>query len=200
MKWLQSNDERFVTINNGVNTMRFTDTKADVDKKLLIMVARFAPSKDQATIIRALLLLDKDVRVRFVGDGETRPECERLAKELGVEDRVDFMGMQSKIPQLIAESYIGIQSSNWEGFGLTAVEMMACGKPVIATNVDGLKQVVEGTGLLFPVGDEKELANCISTLLKIEKPIAKLQKTAKNVRLSTTLLKWLMIISMYIAV
>lgn len=119
------------------------------------MVARFAPSKDQATIIRALLLLDKDVRVRFVGDGETRPECERLAKELGVEDRVDFMGMQSKIPQLIAESYIGIQSSNWEGFGLTAVEMMACGKPVIATNVDGLKQVVEGTGLLFPVGDEK---------------------------------------------
>lgn len=167
--WLQYKNKKFITINNGVNIKLFESTKKTVNNKLLIMVARFAPAKDQATIIRALPFLNKEVRIRFVGDGETRSDCEKLANELGVSDRIDFMGMQTDIPTLIAESYIGIQSSNWEGFGLTAVEMMACGKPVIATDVDGLKQVVEGAGLLFSVGDEKELAKHINNLLNDEK-------------------------------
>lgn len=55
-------------------------------------------------------------------------------------------------------------SSHWEGFGLVAVEGMAVGKPVIASNVDGLKQVVEGYGLLFEDDDYKELASKIKKL------------------------------------
>jgi glycosyltransferase involved in cell wall biosynthesis len=88
-----------------------------------------------------------------------------VAKEIGVDNRVYFLGARSDVANLIAESYIGIQSSNWEGFGLTAVEMMACGKPVIATDVDGLKQVVEWAGELFHKGDKNELAHKVKALL-----------------------------------
>lgn len=163
--WLQSKDERFVVINNGVDTKSFASIHREVIPKSLIMVSRFASSKDQETVIRAMKLIDKDATLSLVGDGENLEHCKQVAKECGVEDRVQFLGARADVANLVAESYIGIQSSNWEGFGLTAVEIMACGKPVIATDVDGLKQVVEGAGILFKVGDEKTLAGCVESLL-----------------------------------
>lgn len=164
-KWLQSTDERFVVINNGVDTKSFANINKEVIPKSLIMVSRFASSKDQETVIRAMKELDVDVTLRFVGDGENLEHCKMVANDIGVGNRIQFLGARSDVADLIAESYIGIQSSNWEGFGLTAVEMMACGKPVIATKVNGLKQVVEGAGLLFEVGNDKELASAINQLL-----------------------------------
>jgi glycosyltransferase involved in cell wall biosynthesis len=162
--WLQSKDERFVVVNNGVDTKAFSSAHRNVIPKSLIMISRFASSKDQETVIRAMQLVDKDATSRLVGDGDNLEHCKQVVKECGVEDRVQFLGARADVADLIAESYIGIQSSNWEGFGLTAVEMMACGKPVIATNVDGLKQVVEGTGELFPVGDLNALASIINNI------------------------------------
>lgn len=163
--WLGQHDNRFVVINNGVDTEKFASVKVPVTPKSLIMVSRFASSKDQETVIRAMVHIDKEATVRFVGDGENRHHCKALAKELGVSDRVLFLGSRSDVPELLASSYIGIQSSNWEGFGLTAVEIMACGKPVIATNVDGLKQVVEGAGEVFTCGNATELAARVNYLL-----------------------------------
>lgn len=164
--WLGQHDERFVVVNNGVDTKKFSSVKVPVIPKSLIMVSRFASSKDQETVIRAMELIDKEAVLRFVGDGENRRHCEELAQELGVSDRVQFLGSRSDVPELLASSYIGIQSSNWEGFGLTAVELMAAGKPVIATNVDGLKQVVEGAGEIFNVGNASDLAARVNYLLK----------------------------------
>lgn len=163
--WLQSNDGRFIVINNGVDAKAFANIHKDVIPKSLIMVSRFAPSKDQETVIRAMKELDENVTLRLVGDGENLNHCKKVANEIGVENRVQFLGTRSDVAELIAESYIGIQSSNWEGFGLTAVEIMACGKPVIATDVDGLKQVVEGAGFLFKVGDRKTLVDIVRKLL-----------------------------------
>lgn len=163
--WLGQHDERFVIINNGVDTGKLASVKAHVIPKSLIMVSRFATSKDQVTVIRAMQYIDREATLRFVGDGENRHYCEMLAKELGVSDRIQFLGSRSDVPELIASSYIGIQSSNWEGFGLTAVEIMACGKPVIATNVDGLKQVVEGAGEIFALGNVSELATKVNNLM-----------------------------------
>lgn len=163
--WLGQHDKRFVVINNGVDTDKFASVNIPVIPKSLIMVSRFASSKDQETVIRAMKYIDKDATLHFVGDGENRKYCEALTKELGLSDRVQFLGSRSDVPELVASSYIGIQSSNWEGFGLTAVEIMACGKPVIATNVDGLKQVVEGAGEIFDVGSAAELAARVNYLL-----------------------------------
>lgn len=168
ISWLGQHDDRFVVINNGVDIKKFTSVNVPVVPKSLIMVSRFAASKDQETVIRAMVHIDKVATLRFVGDGENRHHCESLAKELGVSDRVQFLGSRSDVPELISSSYIGIQSSNWEGFGLTAVEIMACGKPVIATNVDGLKQVVEGAGEIFTLGNHLELAKKVNNLLADE--------------------------------
>lgn len=164
-EWLQSNDERFVIINNGVNTKRFAIIRKPVIPKSLIMVSRFASSKDQETVIRAMRHIDSESILRLVGDGENLNHCKQVACDCDVEDRVKFLGARSDVAELIAESYIGIQSSNWEGFGLTAVEIMSCGKPVIASDVDGLKQVVEGAGEIFHKGDIIGLAGSINSLL-----------------------------------
>lgn len=164
--WLGQNDERFIVINNGVNIQKFTSVKLPIIPKSLIMVSRFVSSKDQETVIRAMEYIDEEATLRFVGDGENRVHCEELAKELDVSDRVQFLGLRSDIPELLASSYIGIQSSNWEGFGLTAVELMAAGKPVIASDVNGLQQVVEGAGIIFSKGNAKELAQKITSLLE----------------------------------
>lgn len=129
------------------------------------MVSRFVASKDQETLIRAMKLVDAGSVLRLVGDGENLEYCKTIAEEVGVSDRVEFLGERSDIAELIAESCVGIQSSNWEGFGLTAVEIMAAGKPIIASDVEGLRQVVEGAGIIFNRGNVEELANRISHLL-----------------------------------
>ena len=166
--WLRANDVRFVVICNGVDTARFASVKKTIIPKSLIMVSRFATSKDQETVIRAMKYIDPEATLRFVGDGENLEHCKQVAADLGLSDRVKFLGICSDVAELVAESYIGIQSSNWEGFGLTAVEIMACCKPVIATNVDGLKQVVEGAGEVFQLGNTNELAVRVNALLKDE--------------------------------
>ena len=166
--WIHADkeDKRFVIINNGVNLDAFKNVKQEhVYPHTLIMVARFAPAKDQATIIKAMTLLDKDVHLILVGDGETLEPCKKLVLELAVNERVHFVGTQSDVPSWIGKADIGIQSSHWEGFGLTAVEMMAGGLPVVASDVEGVKQVVEGAGLLFPHGNYKKLAEIVTKLL-----------------------------------
>lgn len=164
--WLGSNDNRFVFINNGVDVARFAAIKKTVIPKSLIMVSRFAYSKDQETVIRAMKSIDKDAILRFVGDGENLEHCKQYAIEQGMAERIQFLGARSDVAELVAESYVGIQSSNWEGFGLTAVELMSSGKPVVATDVDGLKQVVEGAGEIFHKGNESELATRVNYILE----------------------------------
>ena len=167
-QWVQSTDSRFVVINNGVDVRRFSSVQRFVIPKSLIMVSRFVESKDQETLIRAMKFVDEAAVLRLVGSGANLEHCKNVAVAVGVSDRVEFLGERSDIAELIAESYIGVQSSVWEGFGLTAVELMAAGKPVIASDVDGLKQVVEGVGVIFRKGDAEELASKISYLLENE--------------------------------
>lgn len=131
----------------------------------LLQVARFEPAKDQATTIRAVALLPKNINLYLAGDGERLETCKALAKKLNIEDRVIFLGSKSNIPQLLACADIVICSSFWEGFPLTALEAFAAQKPLIASNANGLKQVVEGAGLLFPMQDEKTLAKTILSVI-----------------------------------
>lgn len=183
VEWLQTkgSDSRFVVINNGVDLSVFQSLKTEkLYPHTLIMVSRFAASKDQMTVIKAMKLLPEDVHVILVGDGETLESCKNFAVEQSLSDRVHFVGRQSDVASWIAKADIGIQSSNWEGFGLTAVEMMAAGKPVVATDVDGLKQVVEGAGVLFPVGDSMTLAAIIQRILYNKEFYSKMTAASKE--------------------
>lgn len=166
--WIKAKDDdsRFVVINNGVDLNSFKDIEKErLYPHTLIMVARFAAAKDHETVIKAMTLLNDDVHLILVGDGERKASCEKLVDELGLKERVHFVGVQSDIPKWLGKADIGIQSSHWEGFGLAAVEMMAAGLPVVASDVDGLKQVVEGAGILFPHGDYEKLAEEVKKLI-----------------------------------
>ena len=130
-----------------------------------------------------------------MGDGENLGHCKKVAQDIGVVNRVQFLGARSDVAELIAKSLIGIQSSNWEGFGLTAVEIMACGKPIVATNVNGLKQVVEGAGLLFEVGDYKTLSKIIAGLInnknQYDSMVEKSKKRAEEYNIEKTAEKYI---------
>jgi glycosyltransferase involved in cell wall biosynthesis len=163
-------DNRFTVITNGVNLSKFIFSNNKMFSKSykinVLMISRFNNSKDHETVIRSINYIEnKLVHFIFVGDGPNKFKCEKLVLTLNIKDRVTFLGNRIDIPQLINDSYIGIQSSNWEGFGLSAVEFIVSGKPVIASNINALKQVVGDCGLLFKKGDEKELANHINMLI-----------------------------------
>lgn len=189
-KWIGPNvaEPRIRIIHNGIDLSRFSKTMPQTPEEIfgrpgipLLMISRFTASKDHATAIKALTFIENDdVFLAFAGDGETRQEMERLAEECGVANRVKFLGSRSDTPELIRSTRIGIQSSNWEGFGLTAIEMMAGATPVIASDVEGLNGVVKGAGILFTPGDEMALANEIKKLLSDQKLYEDLQNRGKK--------------------
>lgn len=171
--WLRSTriNKKIVTINNGVDLRRFSDTGAKPTPeevfgrggKAILMVSRFTAAKDHRSLIRALPLLeDREMFVAFAGEGDTMEECRRLADELGVADRCLFLGRRDDIERLAVASHIGVQASHWEGFGLTAVELMAAGLPVVASDVAGLRDIVGDAGMPVSPGDPSALAAAIN--------------------------------------
>ena len=172
-EFINERSDKISTIYNGINIGRYASAlpvdKTQItkypDRKIVTMVAGFRDQKDQETIIRAMKYLSIDVELWLIGDGERRPIIEQCIKDNNLSDRVRLLGVRSDIPSLLKAADIVVQSSHWEGFGLAAVEGMAAGKPVIASDVEGLAQVVEGAGLLFPRGEEAVLAEIINHLL-----------------------------------
>lgn len=176
-KWL-GGKVHIVTINNGIDVKMFSDARplrrqdlgVENDSVIILMTASFTPSKDQKTLVKAYSLIEpllrKKVYLFFAGEGPLKKEVEKLVEELGLSDYVIFLGIREDIPALIKTSDICVLSSVWEGFGLAALEYMAAKKPIIASNVDGLSSVVKGAGLLFQQGDEYDLSNKITSLIK----------------------------------
>lgn len=172
LNWLRLSEaesrKKCIVINNGVNPDVFhPEETEDVLEPWLLMHARFGYEKDQKTVIQAMRYLPDSVKLMFAGDGPTKQEYQDLVYELGLEKRIFFLGNRDDIPKLINSSIIGVQSSNFEGFGLSALEIMSCGKPVVASDVLGLSQVVGGAGLLFPQGDYEALARHLTSLLSL---------------------------------
>lgn len=169
-KWLNvssPNNMKYQVIQNGINCNSFVRKKMKGDYDVtLLMISRFSEAKDQITVIKAMQYIPENVHVVFIGDGVTRCKCEQVADKLHVDDRVHFLGMKNDIPYWISKSDIGLLSSRWEGLPLSVLEMMAGGLPVLASNVDGIRQVVDGAGLLFPQGDERALAVSINHLIE----------------------------------
>lgn len=156
---------KILTINNGVDIAKYSGaTPSDELERLvpgsrkLIMVAGFRWEKDQDTLIRALSLLPDKFHLFLVGDGVRRPELEALSKELALDARIHFLGLRTDVAELLHAADYVIMSSHFEGLSLSSVEGMAVGKPMLASDVDGLREVVGGAGILFPHSDSKALA------------------------------------------
>jgi L-malate glycosyltransferase len=158
-------------------------------ESVLIHVSNFRAVKRVQDAIRAFkLVLDGGIKAKFlfVGDGPDRSECQALARELGVAQHVRFLGKQSELAALLAASDIFMIPSGNESFGLSALEAMACGVPVISSDVGGLPEVnVHGeTGYVVPMGDIEMLAQRIRELLENE-PLRRQMGDASLVRATT---------------
>lgn len=160
------------TIKNGVDVRKFMDAEPiDLglgDCKKITMVAGFRYEKDQSTVIKALKYLPEEYHVVLVGDGAERESLENLVESLELRDRVHFLGLRNDVPNILKSSDVIVMSSHREGLSLSNVEGMAVGKPFIASDVEGLREVTKGYGVLFPHEDSKALAEEIMKLEKEE--------------------------------
>lgn len=152
---------------NGINTQRFTSlAPADTDAPefVVTMIARFDVQKDQDTLVRAMAELPGRFVAQFAGDGPRRAQVEALAADLGVAGRCRFLGIRGDVPQLLEASHAVALASHWEGLSLSSIEGMASGRPFLASDVDGLREIVRGNGILFADGDAHALANALRRL------------------------------------
>lgn len=96
----------------------------------------------------------------LVGDGERRAEFEALIKEYRLEQRVHLSGLRSDVPEILAASDYIVMCSHFEGLSLSSLEGMASGKPFLADDVDGLREIVKGNGVLFGYKDARRVCRC----------------------------------------
>ncbi len=161
-----------ITIENGIRISDYESAIPTIRKRLgipddviiLTQVARFNLPKKQDLLIKSLLHLPKNYCAVFVGQGDLLEKHKQLARDLRVEYRCYFLGIRNDVPSLLKMSDIIIMISDFEGFGLAAVEGMAAGKPVIASDVPGLREVVMDAGILCSKDNAKALAEAILRL------------------------------------
>lgn len=135
---------------------------------LLAFVGRIVPIKRLDLLLAAFArahTAGPPIRLAVVGDGESRPDYERLAGLLGVGSAVSFLGYRRDLPQIAAAADTAVLSSDNEGTGVWLIEAAAAGRPAIATDVGGTSEVITAkTGIVVPPDDEVALAAAISRL------------------------------------
>lgn len=161
------------TINNGIDVARFYHAQpldrnsvgSDEKRLVIVMVAGFREAKDQETVIRAIAKLkDSKYELWLVGDGKRRQAIEQCIKDEHVENQIKLLGIRMDVPSILKAADVVVMSSHWEGLSLSNIEGMAVGKPFIASDVNGLREVTDGYGILFPHCDNKALADEIKHL------------------------------------
>jgi N-acetyl-alpha-D-glucosaminyl L-malate synthase BshA len=131
-------------IQNFVNCDLYKPAAAKPKAPTLIHVSNFRPVKRTLDCIRILAAAQKELpaQLLMVGDGPDRGPAERLARELKVDHNVTFLGKQDHVERLLPQAHVLLMPSELEGFGLAALEAMACGVPAVATNVGGVPELI----------------------------------------------------------
>jgi glycosyltransferase involved in cell wall biosynthesis len=166
-------DDKISVIYNGIEFEALQELPKSEDirseGKIIGIVARLVPAKDVSTLLRAFARVSSQVRARLiiVGDGPLGPSLKEEAVELGLGDKVFFMGERSDAKEIIKRFDIGVLTSTYEGLSNAIMEYMHAAKPVIATNIAGNPElVVDGvTGYLFEPGNDEQLAIKLLDLL-----------------------------------
>lgn len=186
---LSRNDSKIITIENGIDVEKFDKAlpferatlipSVNEESIFLCMVSRFSEQKDHNTLIRSLKFLPNNYHLLLVGKGKRYQELINLTAELLLEDRVHFLGFRDDPEKILKASDLIILSSNWEGFGLAALEGMAAGKPVLVSNIEGLSSVVGEAGFIFNQGDSGDLARKIKKIISLNQDEIK-EKSKKH--------------------
>jgi glycosyltransferase involved in cell wall biosynthesis len=176
-------EDKFALIYNGIALEKFrqpvdgrqmySELGLDPDCKLVGMIGRLDEQKNPLDFIRAAAIVSKrysNVQFLIVGGGSLRPECERLINELNLKERVFLLGYRNDVARILSILTITAMSSLWEGLPIAFLEAMSAGKPIVANDVDGAKDVVINgeTGFLVTPHQPSEMAERILYLLNNE--------------------------------
>lgn len=165
--------DRVKVITNGAR-LRFEQQpirEAKQTETVLLSIGRLAAPKNYGTILKALALI-KDLPwiYRIAGGGPDEAALRAQVEELGLTDRVQFLGHVEDVTSALLEADLFLMLSKWEGFGLAAVEAMNAGLPVVASNVPGLSDLMAPTGCpLVSPDDPEKIAEAIGALLNDER-------------------------------
>lgn len=188
-------DEKISVIHNGIvcNDMSGVVSSEIIRKKydipltspLIGTAGRLTKSKNQVLLIHAapaVLQEFPDAYFLIVGDGNLKEDFVGEAAKLGISSKVIFTGWQEDIYSFIMAMDVFVMPSQKEGFGIAVLESMACSKPVVATDVGGLGEiVVDGeTGFMVPEGDNRMLAEKIVTILKDSALLCKMGERGRS--------------------
>lgn len=187
--------DRCVAIPNGIELNRFRaeDQLPWASRKMgIIMASRFARQKDQGTLVKALTLLKLEGQhptLAFAGLGKASlmQKIKRQVQDNGLQDQVHFLGQVEALHKLLIQHQIFVLSTHYEGMPLALVEAMAAGCACIATDVVGVRGVIEDgiTGLLVPENDPHALAAALSRLMRDPVLASKLSINAREKALSS---------------
>jgi len=178
---LRSGQKHF-TIYNSVNAEEIDHIVRNVDVEqtrrelglrdeyVFACVGRLHPSKGHIFLIEAVDNLRKthpSVRLLIVGDGLLQNELIEKTISMGLREHIHFLGYRDDFYRILAVSNVLVQPSIFEGFGLASAEAMACGLPVVSTNLPSIAEVVlhKNTGLLVPPGDSQALSKAMATIM-----------------------------------
>ncbi|HEY3740419.1 MAG TPA: N-acetyl-alpha-D-glucosaminyl L-malate synthase BshA [Bryobacteraceae bacterium] len=173
------------TIHNFVNCSiyRPQPERRPVLEKRLLHISNFRPVKRVLDCIHILAAVRKHIPARLLmaGDGPERSPAESLARDLGVEEYVDFLGKQDHIERLLPTAHVLLLPSELEAFGLAALEAMACGVPPVAARSGGIPELITPgvDGYLEPVGDTAAQASRVVELLSDDALYTKVSRAAR---------------------
>jgi N-acetyl-alpha-D-glucosaminyl L-malate synthase BshA len=183
-------EKEIEVIYNFVDVSRFKRKPIDAFKKaiapngerILLHVSNFRKLKRVPDVIKVFSEVHKVIpsKLLFVGDGPERPNAEELCRQLNLCDDIRFVGRQEQMEDILAIGDLFLLPSEYESFGLAALEAMAAGVPVVSTNVGGLKEIVVPgeTGYMANVGDVESLTHHVLSILKDDETLRAFKKRA----------------------
>ena len=154
------------------------------DESLIVHLSNFRPVKRVTDVLRIFAQIADQIPARLIliGDGPDRSTAEWLAHTLEIQDRVQFLGKQDSVSELLPLADLMLMPSEMESFGLAALEAMACQTPAVATRVGGVPELITDgeNGLLFAVGDVDRMAEASVALLRDKDRHEAMRKTARK--------------------
>lgn len=165
----------------------FTDCQramlANDEERVITHISNFRPVKRIEDVIKVFYEIQKEIpaKLMMVGEGPEKEPAEWLCEELGIEDKVKFLGKSSEIDKILCFSDLFLLPSETESFGLAALEAMASGVPVISSNTGGIPEVNEHgvSGYLSQVGAIEDMAKNALKILKDDQTLGKFKAQAK---------------------
>lgn len=179
-------------IHNFVDVNRFSKKPIDAfrrviapnGERILVHASNFRKVKRVQDVLKVFAEVRKNMgaKLLMVGDGPERPGMENMAKDLGISDDVRFLGKQEQMEEILVVSDLFVLTSDYESFGLAALEAMAAGMPVVSTNAGGLPEVnIHGvTGCLSNVGDVADMSRNAIMILQDDETLANFKKNASQ--------------------